>query len=272
MDNRRNMPQWISLYLRLIGARVRGQMQYKFSFIIDMIGNVAFSFVDFAGILIVFTLTPALGGWTLWETGLLFGLITVPFALSELVGGGFDYFPGRIREGRFDQILIRPLGAFFQVMADDFVLKRLGRLVQGGVVLGMAIVKTGLVSRPMTIVLMPPVLIGGTLFFMSLLIVRAATAIWTVESLEVFNILTNGGCEVLSHPLEIYHRWLQRFLLFVVPMAFINFVPAAAMLGKPAAGMPLWTAWLSPLIGAGVYWLSRRFWEFGVRHYQSTGS
>lgn len=272
MDNRRCLPEWISLYFRLIGARVRGQMQYKISFIMDMIGNVAFSFIDFAGILIIFTLTPALKGWSLWETGLLFGLITVPFALSELVGGGFDYFPARIREGRFDQILIRPLGAFFQVAADDFVLKRLGRLIQGAVVLGMAMMKTGLIARPVTILWILPVLFGGTLFFMALLIVRAATAVWTVESLEVFNILTNGGCEVLSHPLEVYHRWLQRFLLFVVPMAFINFIPAAAMLGKPAAGMPPWTAWLSPLIGVSVYWLSRQFWAFGVRHYQSTGS
>lgn len=272
MDDRRSVADWINLYFKLIGARARGQMQYKVSFVIDMLGNVAFTFVDFAGILIVFTLTPALKGWTLWETALLFGLITVPFALSELVGGGFDYFPGRIREGRFDQILIRPLGAFFQVAADDFVLKRLGRLLQGLIVLAIAMQKNGLFLHPLTMLWVIPVLVGGTLFFMALLIVRAATAIWTVDSLEVFNVLTNGGCEVLSHPLEIYHRWLQKFLLFVVPMAFINYIPAAAMLGKPAAGMPPWTALLSPPIGAAAFWLSRRFWEFGVKHYQSTGT
>ena len=278
----------VKLYFRLIGAKIRSQMQYRVSFLFDILANLLSSFTDLAALIIIFTHTPALKGWTFAETALLFGLTNSSFALAEMIGGGFDVFELLIREGKFDQMLVRPLDHFFQVMTSEFVLRRFGRLTQGLAIIVVALhqilasetalsgpVASGAVGNAVIVVLLLlPVIAGGALFYMALFITQAATAIWTVEGLEVFNIITYGGNEVLSHPLDVFHPVLRRFFTYILPMAFINYIPVAAILGKPltVAGVPLWTAWLSPLFGLLAFLLARRFWDFGVRHYQSTGS
>lgn len=254
-------------------------MQYRVSFLFDLLANFLSSFTDLAAIIIIFTHTPALKGWTLAETALLFGTTNTSFALAEMIGGGFEVFQLMIREGGFDQILVRPLGHFFQVITSEFVMRRCGRLVQGLVIIAVALheissLETAL-SGPVVAILLLPVIAGGALFYMALFITQATVAIWTVEGLETFNIITYGGNEVLSHPLDIFHPVLRRFFTYVLPMAFINYIPVAAIIGKPlmtSAGVPPWTAWFSPLFGLVAFLLACRFWDYGVRHYQSTGS
>lgn len=272
MDERDTGRKW-PLYLRLIGARIRGRMQYRLSCFAEIFAFFVVTGVEFAGLLVIFTQTSSLKGWNLAETALLYGLTATSFSLAELFGSGFDYLHSCIREGRFDRILIRPMGAFFQVLTEEFSMKRIGLLVQGVAITGVALWVTGAFHRPLRALLFLPVIAAGALFYLAIFICQAATAFWTVESLEAFNILTHGGNEVLSHPLDVYHPWLQRFFIFILPMAFINYVPAAAILGKPiACGVPPWAAWLSPAVSAAAFGLAALFWRFGVRHYQSTGS
>ena len=250
-------------------------MQYRTSFLLEVLANFCYAFIDLAATIILFTHTPALKGWNLAETALLLGMTNTSFALAELIGGGFDLFPQMIRQGGFDQVLVRPLGHFFQVMTSEFVLRRFGRLTQGLMVIAVALPRVFAWKTVFGMAaLLLPVIAGGALFYLAIFIVQATVAIWTVESLEVFSIITNGGNEVLSHPLDIFHPVLRRFITYILPMAFINYIPVAAIMGKPltAAGVPPWIAWFSPLFGVGAFLLARRFWDYGVRHYQSTGS
>ena len=44
-----------------------------------------------------------------------------------------------IRQGDLDVLLIRPLGSLFQIIASDFAMRRLGKALQGAVVLTVAL-------------------------------------------------------------------------------------------------------------------------------------
>ena len=70
----------------------------------------------------------------------LFALATVSFALTDIAIGHLDLFPQMIREGTFDQILVRPLPSLFQVVASDFAVRRVGKVLQGLAVLVYALV------------------------------------------------------------------------------------------------------------------------------------
>jgi len=63
-----------------------------------------------------------------------------------MVIAGFDYSyfgPNMVRLGEFDRVLIRPASAFVQVLTAQFTLKRLGRIGQGVIVLGWALIALG---------------------------------------------------------------------------------------------------------------------------------
>ena len=180
-----------------------------------------------------------------------------------------------IRNGDFDKVLVRPLGAFFQILASDFTLRRFGRLAQGVVALLFAIALTNMLEF-WTLVHWAALLfflLGGTLFFSGLFVIGATYSFWTVESLEVMNILTYGGIEMSSYPMHIYQDWVRRFFIYIVPLAFANYYPALWLLEKgDPLGLPSWVAWLAPLICAAVFGASVLFWQFGVKQYTSTGS
>src|SRR5215468_8994272 len=129
----------LRLYFKLVGARLRGQMQYRVSFALTCMGSAALTFIEFAAILLLFTRVPCISGWSLWEVALLYALAETSFATAELIGSALDDFQIRIGQGTFDRVLTRPRGAFFQVLAEDMALRRLGRVVQGAFVLVLAL-------------------------------------------------------------------------------------------------------------------------------------
>src|SRR5881409_2123096 len=116
----------LRLYWRLVGARARSQMQYKLSFALAALANVSFTLTDFLAVLIVVRHVPHLAGWTLDEIFFLFGLSYLAFAAAETLAAGFDMFHRNVLEGTFDRVLVRPLGAFFQIFASDLALRRVG--------------------------------------------------------------------------------------------------------------------------------------------------
>jgi ABC-2 type transport system permease protein len=257
-----------------VGSRVKSQLQYRASFALELASNFFGSTVELACLLVVFGHVRTLGGWYAAEVLLLFGTTTVSFGVAQLVGGSFDHFAGVIRSGRFDTLLVRPVSDFLQVMSLEFELRRLGHLVHGVAVLVGALWWRGVPLAPWQWTVLAGSLVCGVLFYLSLFMVQATSCFWTVESLEVFNILTHGGNELLSHPLDIFGRWIQRIFIYLIPMAFINYLPIGMLLGKGGlvAMLPRWIGWLAPAVGVAVFLVARAVWAFGVRHYQSTGS
>ena len=45
---------------------------------------------------------------------------------------------------------------------------------------------------------------GGVALFSGILVLQATLAFWTVESLEIANMLTYGGVQAAQYPLNIY--------------------------------------------------------------------
>jgi ABC-2 type transport system permease protein len=261
------------LYRRLIGARIRAQMQYRISFLLMTLVSFVITCSDLLAILILFNYFGELAGWRAGEVALLYGLAMVAFGLSEMVAAGFDIFPQAIRQGEFDQVLLRPVGIFVQVLAADFQLRRLGRVAQGGLALVLAIAWTSIVWTPLKVLYLLVVLISGFVMFSALLVLGAVLCFWTVQSIEIINTVTYGGTEMASYPLPIYHELLQRFFTFVVPLAFVSYFPALYLLDRPEVQrLPSWLPGMTPVAAAMLALMAWLAWQVGVRHYQSTGS
>jgi len=265
------------IYRKLIGAQVRAQMQYRTSFVLEAIAQFASNILDFVVVVIFFSRLTALGGWTLPEIGLLYGISSVAFGLADMVIAGFDYIyfgPNMVRMGEFDRVLIRPVSAFVQVLTSQFTLKRLGRIGQGIIVLGWALVALGDIWTPIKIVYMLIVIVSAAFFFGGLFIFGSGISFWTVDSLEAMNVATYGGQFMTQYPLSIYGDFMRSFFTFVIPMAFINYYPTLWLLDKPdpLGGPTALLALIAPFICLLMFAIGVQLWRVGVRHYASTGS
>jgi len=264
---------YLQLYFSLISAGLRSQMQYKISFILRVAGHLVITTSEFIAIVFIFGKFSHIKGWSLWEVGLLYGMTSVSFALAEMFGRGFHVFDGMIRLGTFDRVLLRPTGVFVQILAAEVDIRRLGRLTQGIVVIIISWYMLGLRANPIMIIFLAAAVVSGMIFYMALFIAGAAMCFWSVQSTELPNMLTYGGVEASSYPISAYKGWFRNTLIFVIPLAFINYFPALYILDKPdPLGLPYFMRFLFPLAAAVVTIPAIKFWNYGVQHYKSTGS
>lgn len=261
------------LYRRMVGISIRGQMQYRASFILQTVGQILATGIEFLGLWALFARFNTLSGWTLPQVALLYGMVNVAFAITDATSRGFDMFGRMVKQGDFDRLLLRPRSTILQLAGQEFVLRRIGRFAQGLVALCWATSILGLTVTAWKVALLVFAILGGACFFYGLLILQATTAFWTTESLEVFNAFTYGGVFAGQYPTSIYPGWMQRLFTVVIPLATVSYFPAMALLGKPdPLGSSVIVQCLSPLLGIAFLLISTQVWRFGVRHYCSTGS
>ncbi len=262
------------LYRRLIVMQLHAQWQYKTDLVVGIITLLFLTGLEFVALLLYFVPFHTLLGWQVGEVALLASLSAFGSGLAEMVEAGVDHFSDTIRRGDFDRLLIRPIGAFLQVMGNDFRLSRLGRLLQASVAFGVALYLLPHLHWTFDKILVLLLgVVSNMIIFIAILLLGATLCFWTVETTELTNLLHDGGREMLNYPITIYNQSLQRFFLFVVPIAFGSYIPACYILGHSLPfGLSTWIVFVSPLAALLFAVIAGLLWRFGVRHYQSTGS
>ncbi|GGX08731.1 transporter [Streptomyces malachitofuscus] len=260
-------------YRMIAGMWIRSTMAYRASFVLTVCGNLMLTGLDFVAILLMFSQVDALGGWTLPEVALLYGLSATSFGIAQLAFGSVGSLGGRVRDGSFDTLLVRPAPVLAQVAADRFALRRLGRGIQGAAVLGWALVATDVDWTVVKVLLVPVTLVCGAVIFGSLFVAGGAFQFLAQDAAEVQNAFTYGGTTLLQYPPTVFGRDLVRGVTFVLPLAFVNWVPAAHLLARPyPLGLPDGAAFAAPLVAVVCAALAGAAWRAGLRSYRSTGS
>lgn len=262
------------LLARYFSASVRGQLQYPGSAIALGVGQFLTTIIDILAAWALFDRFGPVQGWTFGDIALFFGMVSIAFAIADFLSRGFDVFgPEFVKTGAFDRVLLRPRSAALQLMGFEFRLSRFGRLLQGLVVVALATSALSLDWTPTRLTIAAWTVAGGVALFFGLIVLQATLAFWTVESLEVMNLLTYGGVQAAQFPLSIYAGWFRNFLFFVVPLGCVAYFPVLAILGKSdPLGAPQWLLPLTPAAGFLFLGLAFLAWRVGVAKYASTGS
>ncbi|MFG3547982.1 ABC transporter permease [Streptomyces sp. NPDC047725] len=270
---RGRIAEGLRAYGLIAGMWIRSTMAYRASFALTTLGNFATTALDFVAILLMFSRVDALGGYTLPEVAFLYGLSAVSFGLADLAIGSMDRLGRRVRDGTLDTLLVRPVPVLAQVAADRFGLRRLGRVVQGLLVLGYALAVLDVDWTAGRLLLMPLMLLSGAAIFCAVFVAAAAFQFVAQDASEVANAFTYGGTTMLQYPPTVFARELVRGVTFLVPLAFVNWLPASHVLGRPyPLELPGWVAFTPPLVAAACCALAGLAWRAGLRSYRSTGS
>ncbi|HUI24881.1 MAG TPA: ABC-2 family transporter protein [Candidatus Kryptonia bacterium] len=262
----------LRLYLRLIAASVRAQLQYRAAFVVRSGADFFVVVADFLPIYFLVRKFGALDGWSIAELALLYGMVALSWAIVEGALRGFEMFGSYLIQGEVDRWLLRPHSVILQVAAHWFELRKLGRIAQAAAVLCGAAFALRLRAPELAWVLTG--VVGGIAFFAAAVILGAAAQFWTLgETAELQNMLTYGGSAALSYPVSIYEQWFRRVVTYGIPLAFVNYFPALAALHRTAgAGWPIWTPYLAPVVCCAMLWLAHAAFDRGLRRYESTGS
>lgn len=258
-------------YFDIAWLWIRAAWVYPASFIMLAIGNGMITGLDFVGLWIMFSHLEDLAGFSLAEVAFLYGAGSLGLGIADTLIGSVERIGTYVRTGRLDQMLTKPVPLLVQVCADQFTLRRLGRITQAVVVFGWA--STYVDWSPLRVVVAISMILSGAAVFFGLFVGFSCIQFWTTDASEFANAFTYGGATVTQYPLAIFPREVMVALTFVIPVAFVNWYPALFVLGRDDPfGMPSWLQFASPLAAVATVAAALLIWRTGVRHYTSTGS
>lgn len=256
------------LYCKYISIHIKSMMQFKLSFFLTAMGQFLVSFTAILGVYFLLERFHTVKGYSFTDILLCAAVILMAWSLAECVARGLDQFPKAISNGEFDRMLVRPRGEIFQILASKFELTRLGRMLQGIVMLTIAFSQSSIhwtFSKILTLLFM---IAGGTVLFSCLFLLYAAFSFFTLEGLEFMNVLTDGGKEFGQYPLAVYGKAVLTFCTVVVPYAWFQQIPLDYLTGSSDNALRM----LAPLVCVLFFIPCYAFWRFGLHHYRSTGS
>jgi len=259
------------IVLALVSANVRAQLQYRMNFVIWAVVGIAFQLTGFFFLWALLARFRAVGGWSLEEIAFLYGLRLLAHALAVLVFGGTQIVDWTVHDGDFDRHLVRPLAPLLTVMT-WFRPSAVGDLL-GGIVLFTAATRLVAVDfSPAAVAYLALAVFGGMLLESGIRLAFASMAFRFVRTQALLffadGIFNNFG----NLPLRIFGGAIEVLLTFVLPVAFVAYIPASVVLGHSqdlAVQPPV--AYLAPLVGALVFGAAMALWRHELPLYQSAG-
>ena len=260
--------QLIGTLLRLL---VKERLIYRGDFLLGIIAQLISYAGEYVVLWIFISKFQALAGWSWPEIALLYSFGLFTYALGASVSFvQMQSLEGQVQAGTLDSLLVKPLNPYLYHISRGFNLAYIAHLLISGSVLIWALSVLEVSWSWWSVLYVALAVVGGALVQAGLMSAIGASAFVWVRTGFLFTLFFRLK-EFISYPLPIFGSFIQILLTFVVPFAFVNYYPAAYLLGKDSLLLPAWGMWLVPAVGPLVYWLGYVVWMRGVNKYQGAG-
>ena len=258
----------MDLIRNYLANHLKVSLEYRLSFILSLISQGLYMLIELFAVYALFSKFNLLKMYNVNEVLLSFSTIWLSFSFCEMFFRGFDNFSKLIIKGDFDILLIRPRNIYLQIFGSDVCYEKLSRVLTAfGLFIYSSINLIGKFSFGKVLLLFN-MFLGGVMLFLGLFIMGATMCFYTIQGLEVVNIITNGSKQFAEYPMRIYRRALRLVFTFVIPITIINYYPINYLIGKTNNLLYVFL----PLVSFIILYISTKIFNFGISKYHSTGS
>ena len=264
------MRRYLEIYSIMLRNSLIREMSFKANFLLWMLVEVLWFCGQIVFFSIIFGNVGRIQDWTKWEVVLLVGTHQI---ISQLFQAFFFVnvanIPELVRTGKLDSLLVLPIDSQFAVSTKQFGLDSVVNALVGAAVVVVSLYKLAVIPSATAIILYLAALGFGIAVHYSIMLSLAAVSFWIVRAQGLvygyFNFLN-----IARYP-DVIFPWLFRFIFgWIIPVVIVANIPARLLiksLGHPGQLM------LQLVIASSiVFWLSRFFWRFALRHYSSASS
>jgi ABC-2 type transport system permease protein len=248
-------------------AKVR--ISYRGDFFVSLATSAAATLFALAFMVILFRKAPQLAGWRFEELLFLWGFTLIPYGIFNVISMNlYDFGNNYIIEGKFDRVLLRPVSSLFQVLFETFRIESLHEIATGLFCMWWASREVGLHWTVAKIAMLAFYGLCAGVIYVSIFLLLSTVSFWFEDRIgvhpPVWNVIAFG-----RWPLSIYSAAVQFFLCWIIPFGLASFYPSARLLGRSVT--PQYLPFV-PVVAVVFLTVSISVWNFGTRHYASTGS
>lgn len=265
--------EFMSLYLDFVKIKLKSIIEYPGAFWAHTIAKM----MGFgASLIVIYLMVYRFGNvlnWTAYEVLFLYSINTTAYALA-----GFFMFHAigklstHIQTGTFDEMLTKPINPFFYLCCKEFSTGYIGNLLATITAMVICINKLDVRMNVINVIYLIVTIIGAALIHCALFMFTNIPVFWIVKA-DALTAFRRAIDDFIRYPISIYDGWIQIFLTFVIPVAFINFYPAQYFLKKnDFLGFNPILAHMTPMVGIALFVLAYAMFFLGIKNYKSTGS
>lgn len=262
------------LILRFIIAHFKAQVEYRFSFFVNLFVQVFAYAVTFINMWLLFNKINNLNGWTFNQVIFLWNLNVFSYGICGLfISAPTRSIEGLVQSGNFDMLLTKPISPLLHLLLKNLSPIFLAHIAMSCVIFAAFFHRYNIAWSFSKVCFLILVIIGCVLIQSSIMIISGSLSFWIVKSLAIMNTLTYGLRNFILYPISIYDKFIQIVLTFIIPYAFICYYPAIYFFDKRNESIfhPCFQ-YGTPIVGIIMLALSVLVWNIGVNRYQSTGS
>ncbi|SDL26029.1 ABC-type uncharacterized transport system, permease component [Glycomyces sambucus] len=255
-----------AVYRRALLAQIRAITEYPGDFWVMASAGVMWNVLQFAFLTVLFAAVPEVAGWRYHEMLMLSGLLTVAAGSTAILCDGIWSTGQMVLKGEIDYRMTRPAPVVVQVATTHIGMQGFGEVGFGLVMVAYGWIGAGLGPASLPLVLLG--IVCAVVIECALITLFCAVNFWIKGPMSNFAfVMLDLQHHAMTMPLGLFPIGVKVVTMFVVPVAFVNFVPVAALSGHLAPwwviGMPVAAA-ASVLAALGVY-------RLGLRSYDSSG-
>jgi len=242
---------------------VKNELAYRLNLVLGVVELLLVVGTSLGAVLVLFTHTTSLNGWTLPQMVTLTGVYyLMQGGVNFVFAPSFEKLMEHVRMGTLDFTLLKPANAQVLVSTRHFNMLELADFA-----LGFGVVGAGLLMLSASVTLWALVsfiitLACGVMCVYALLLTLVTLSFWFVRVdniMAIFWAFTDAG----RFPIDLYPGWLRFTLATVVPIGIAVTVPAEAISGRMST-----ETFLYMLAGTiGVVAVASWFWRVGLRNY-----
>ncbi len=260
--------KYLKLLTLFIRTSVMTGLEYRANFVGAIVMTVFEVFWSVASVLLFYSFTTSLGGWTFNETLVVVGLLFVAFGFLDVVIWQNVIALGQhIRKGTMDFILTKPVNSQFHATLQHYRVDRVASIIGGVALIVYGLVQVSASPTVGQLALFVLLIIGALLLLYSALTMLGTLAFWVVE-VESFGEIVFALLEIGRYPAAALPEPLRAIMTFIIPIAFVTTVPAEVILGRITPQFVLY-GWVFAVV---LFLLCVRFWNFAVSKYSSASS
>lgn len=261
--------RYLRLYRVLITQFFKVILQSKVDFLMGLLGFFLTQVMGIAFLYLVFQQIPSLQGWTLDQLIFIYGFAQIPRGIDHLLTDNIWLVAWRlVINGDFDRYMLRPMNIFFQVIAEKLQPDALGELLIGTILVAISLGKGIVIVDARHILLFVVSVLAGALIYTSIKLFFASLAFW-VKISGPFLQVAYEMADFAKYPTEIYAKAIRFIITWVIPFAFVAYLPASFFLKAEVSAAVIGME----CIIAVVFWcIAYAVFNRGTKVYESAGN
>lgn len=246
-------------------------MEYRGDFITGIISVIISNGVTLSLIAILLGQFSSLGNWNLWEIVFLYNVFLLGHSINSIFFWHIRELDRYIVSGKFDQFLIRPVNPLVQLLGRELNYMGIGDIVVAVVGIYLSVHNLNLSWGYKEVFLFPVIILSGAIIEFSISLIFSSISFWVLNGAQaIYQIFMRFNLLVQQYPVNIFGKWFQMVVTFIIPVAFINYYPSLLLLNKTDPWVTL--GYFSPLVSGALLVISLIIWRRGLERYSSSGN